>query len=292
MRIRLAAALFLLSTGFGQTPAPSAKASPEDRARSVLDKALQDKNPEIRKYAVQALSLVTPGDPYFPRLEAMLTDKDVEVQLAAVASLVDLKNPRTVPALRRALDSEVPEVSFAAAKALWTLNQPAGRDALVSVLAGEGKTSSGFITRQKRDMLRMLHTPRTTFLFALKEGTGLVPVPGVGAGVSSLQGILADSGTSGRAAAALLLTTDKSPEVLQALKEGLADTDWSVRAAAVHALALHNDASIRTALLPLLDDKKEAVRVRAAAGYLRLAAIQPPPARKTLPKKALPAAGK
>jgi HEAT repeat protein len=149
-----------------------------------------------------------------------------------------------------------------------------GRDALVSVLNGETKASSGFITRQKRDALRMFHTPQTMFMFALKQGATFAPVPGLGAGVSSLQGILSDPSVSGRAAAALLLSADRDPEVVQAFQDPLTDKDWSVRAAAVHAIALRNDPSLEADLIPLLEDKKEAVRVRAAAGYLRLEGIK------------------
>jgi HEAT repeat protein len=222
----------------------------------------------------------------------MLDDKDVEVRLATITSLVDLNSTRTVPALQKALDSDVPEVSFAAAKALLTLDVPAGREALLSVLSGETKASSGFITKKKRDALRMLHTPKTMFLFALQQGANFAPVPGLGAGVSSLQGILSDPGVSGRAATALLLSGDKSPEVLQALQDALADPDWSVRAAAVHSIALRNDPTLMADLAPLLDDKKEAVRVRAAAGYLRLGAIEttrPKSARNRPSKKPMPA---
>jgi HEAT repeat protein len=89
-----------------------------------------------------------------------------------------------------------------------------------------------------------------------------------------LQGILSDPSVSGRAATALLLSTDKSPEILEALQDALADKDWSVRAAAAHAIALRNDPALESDLVPLVDDKKEAVRVRAAAGYLRLESIR------------------
>jgi HEAT repeat protein len=273
MRTFLVIPFLSLCIGFGQTPGSPAL-STQDRAREFLEASLKDKNPETRKHAVQSLGLVSPREPYLSRLEAMLDDKDVEVRLATITSLVDLKSSRTVAALRKALDSDVPEVSFAAAKALWTLNEPAGREALVSVLGGETKTSSGFITKQKRDALRMLHTPKTLFLFALQQGVNFVPVPELGAGVSSLQGILSDPSVSGRAAAALLLGGDKDPDVLPALQDALADKDWSVRAAAVHAIALRNDPSLENDLVPLLEDRKEAVRVRAAAGYLRLEGIR------------------
>ena len=276
MRTFFVFSLFSLCIGFGQTPGSSTQSTP-DRARDLLEASLKDKNPDTRKHAVQSLGLVSPQEPYLSQLEAMLDDKDVEVRLATITSLVDLKNSRTVAALRKALDSDVPEVSFAAAKALWTLNEPLGRDALVSVLGGDTKTSSGFITKQKRDALRMLHTPKTLFMFALQQGVNFVPVPGVGAGVSSLQGILSDPSVSGRAAAALLLGADREPEVLQALQDALSDKDWSVRAAAVHAIALRNDPALENDLVPLLEDKKEAVRVRAAAGYLRLEGINSGP---------------
>jgi len=277
MRNFLFASLLILpAIVFSQAAEPESHgaADYQDRARSLLNDSLKDKNPETRKHAVQSLGLASASEPWLTQLEVMLDDKDVEVRLAAVASLVDLKSDGTIASLRKALDSDVPEVSFAAAKALWTLNDPSGREALLSVLSGESKARSGFITREKRDTLRMLHTPKTTFLFALVESANFAPVPGLGAGISSLQGILSDASVSGRAATALLLSAEKSPEVLQALQDALTDSDWSVRAAAVHAIAIRNDPALQADLIPLLEDKKEAVRVRAAAGYLRLEAIK------------------
>ena len=76
------------------------------------------------------------------------------------------------------------------------------------------------------------------------------------------------------ATAALLLSTDQKSDVLLALRNALADKDWTVRAAAVHAIALRNDPTLEPDLVPLLEDHKEAVRVRAAAGYLRLEGIK------------------
>ena len=279
MRTLLVTLFLSLCIVFGQTPKPvsapiAVMPSDQDRARGLLEDSLKDKNPDTRKHAVQSLGLVSPREPYLSELEAMLDDKDVEVRLATITSLMDLRNDgRTISALRKALDSDVPEVSFAAAKALWTLNDPVGHEALLAVLSGETKTASGFITRQKRDALRMLHTPKVLFLFAVKQGANFAPVPGLGAGISSLQGILSDQSVSGQAATALLLSTDEDPQVLLALQNALTDSDWSVRAAAVHAIAIRNDPALEKDLLPLFDDKKEAVRVRAAAGYLRLESI-------------------
>jgi HEAT repeat protein len=245
-----------------------------DRAEGMLNEALKDRNPDTRKQAVEALSLAGTREPYLSEVVSMLDDKDVEVRLSTVTSLADLKTRITVDALKKAQNDDVPEVSFAASKALWSLKDPSGRDGLVAVLSGETRTASGFLTKQKREALRMFQTPRTLFTFALMQGIGMAPVPGIGQGASSLQGILSDPGVSGRAAAALLLSVDKSPEVLNSLREALTDKDASVRAAAAHALALRNDPAIAPELAPLMDDRKEAVRLRAAAGWLRLEGIK------------------
>jgi len=99
-------------------------------------------------------------------------------------------------------------------------------------------------------------------------------VPFLGLGVASMQGLLNDAGDSGRAAAALMLANEKDQASLEALRGALTDKDWSVRAAAVHALAVRRDPRLQSELTPLLDDEQEAVRFRAAAGYLSVAARQ------------------
>jgi HEAT repeat protein len=260
----------------------------KDQAWGYLTEALKDKNPDTRLQAVQSMGLIGVHEPYVSTLEGMLDDKDVQVRVAAVQSLVDLKNKRTVPALKKALADPVPEVSFAAAKALYGLKDPDGEDALMSVLARELKTSSGFVTKQKRDALRMLQTPRPLMMFAIKTGAGLAPVPGLGEGISSLQGILADPSMSGRAATALLLASDKDPRVQAALIDALEDKEASVRAAACHSLALRNDRKLEKELIPLLEDKKASVRLRAAAGCLRLESIPAPQPRTKAPAKSVP----
>jgi len=246
------------------------KPKAEDQASQILQEALHSRNPETRKQATVALSLAGRREPFISQLEAMLDDKDVEVRLAAVASLSEVKTKRAIAALRKSLSNDVPEVGFAAAKALWGLNDPAGKEALLAVLGGESKISSNYFTKQRRDAFRTIATPKAIFMFALKEGIGFAPVPGLGEGISSMQGLLADSGASGRAVAALLLGKDKDRDVLKALREALADKDWTVRAAAVHSIALRDDASLEKDLEPLLTDSKEGVRLRAAAGCLRL----------------------
>ncbi len=264
---------------------PSIRAADEigAKAGAILQEALASKNPDTRKEAVAALSLAGSREPYLSRLIRMLQDKDVEVRLAAVASLSEVKNKAVAAAMRKALQDEVPEVSFAAAKALWALRDPSGKRALMAVLEGDKKASSSFWSKQKRDALRMVHTPRTALLFAARQGAGFAPIPGLGGGISAMQAILTDFAVSGRAAAALLLAQQNHPATLLALKDALTEKDSSLRTAAVHSLALKNNLAFKKDIAALVEDEKQAVRLRAAAAYVRLSTIQ---GRRTPPKAA------
>lgn len=186
-------------------------AATDAECTDILQKALTASNPDTRKQGVVALSLASDRGPLLPLLLGMTDDKDVQVRLAVVASLADVKSTAAIDALHKALKDPVPEVSFAAAKALWNLHDPAGKQALLLVAEGDSKTASGYISSEMRQALRMMHTPATTLLYAMREGIGFVPVPGLGQGFASMQALLTDPGTSGRATAVLLLGKDKGP---------------------------------------------------------------------------------
>jgi HEAT repeat protein len=249
-------------------------AAESSQYHDLLQQALASHNPDTRKAAVVALSLAANNNPLLKELAGMLDDKDVQVRVAVVTSLAEVKTKAATAALEKALHDPVPEVSFAAAKVLYSRGSADGKAALLSVLEKETKTSSGFFTSEMREGLRMMHTPRSTFLYAIKQGLGFVPLPGFGEGVASMQALLSDPGVSGRASAALLLGKDKDKATIDGLKDALFDKDWHVRAAAVHSLALQNNPAIKRDIEPLTQDDKEEVRLRAAAGWLRLNAIE------------------
>ncbi len=228
----------------------------DQQCTDLLQRALTANNPETRKVAVVALSLAADRGPLFSQLEKMLQDKDLEVRLAVVEDLQELKTKPAIAALHTALDDPTPEVSFAAAKALWALDDPAGKKVLLAVLSGDNRSASTFFSKEKRQALRMMHTPRTTILFAVQKGASFAPVPGLGMGISSMEQILDDPSVSGRAAAALLLAKDKDKATLEALEDALLDKDFRVRAAAVHALALRNDPSVRPDLELMIADQQ------------------------------------
>jgi HEAT repeat protein len=254
---------------------------PGEIARSLLAEAIQDKNPDVRKHAAEAMSLMKTDDKIFHDLETMLDDRDVLVRIAVVTTLGGFKDKKTVPLLTKALHDSTPEVDFAAAKALFQIRDPAGKDFLLEVASGQSKATSSYFTKQERDALRLLHTPAKLFTTAAIGAVGFVPVPGVGLGVSSAQGILTDNDSSARAAALLLLGHETDATTAEDVHNALTDKEWSVRAAAAHVIATHPYRAFRLDLIPLLDDKKDAVRLRAAAAYL---VLENPPKQHPAPK--------
>jgi len=241
-----------------------------EAARLILEQGLREGNADQRREVVIALSLTRVENNPFPLLETALADKDVYVQVAACATLSGLPDPRALRLLRQALGNETPEVAFAAAKALYAQGDQQGRQALLDVATGECRARSGYFSVQRRNMLRTMKTPGGFFRMAFRYGIGFAPIPGLGIGLSSLAGLLADANLSGRAQAIAALPPVQDHETVAMLREALTDEDWSVRAAAVHALAVSDQRLILRDLVPLFQDKKDAVRYRAAAAYLRL----------------------
>src|SRR5208282_2600370 len=138
--------LMMLGTtlAFGQTPPPDTV----QRCLKLLNDAAYDRNPDGRKGAAEALSLMGLKDNALPLLAAMLNDHDVAVRIAVVVTLGDFKDNRTLPLLKKALQDPVPEVDFAAAKVLYQLHDPDGVKFFLAVVGGESKATSGYITKE------------------------------------------------------------------------------------------------------------------------------------------------
>src|SRR5579883_1373550 len=109
MRRILVVLLLWSAVALCQTDAPVAKPALVNRnqqAKDLLDHAISDRNPDTRKQAAIALSLIGSHDTYASRLESLIDDKDVQVRLAAIASLTDIKNTRTIPVLHKAINDD------------------------------------------------------------------------------------------------------------------------------------------------------------------------------------------
>jgi len=254
-----------------------------EQARIVLRDGFVEKSPEKRREVAVALSMAPAKDEVADLLTALAKDKDVLVRQAALDSLVDLGDRTRYPIIKEALQDSVPEVTYAAARALWKIGDPVGAELLEDIFAEEAKAKSNFAKSEMRKVMRKLKTPQSAILFVAQRGMIFVPVPGLGAGVSAVSQMLTDESFSARATSLILLCQDpkkRASACPSMLDRAFVDEDWSVRAAGVQLAAGSRDPVMRGKLAGLFGDKSEKVRYRAAAAYLRL-----DPASAKRPKK-------
>jgi len=249
-------------------------ASNDTRARGILTEGLESSDFAVRIQAITAASMVGSNEAIVVQLEEFLKDRNVKVRLATIRALADLKSPQVKDGLHKTLEEDTtPEVSFAAAKALAELQDPAAATVLMDVYDRKRKSQSNIIEKKKRTFFESFHSPQSTFIFLLSQGIGYVPVPGAGDGFSAINELLKDPGLSDRAEVLFVLSRTKGQGTRELLLQALHDNDWSVRAAATQIIAQTAQAELRESLLPLFEDKNQRVRLRAAGAYLHLSLI-------------------
>lgn len=239
-------------------------------ALEVLQQGAADHEPETRRQVALALSLSRTSASVTPLLEALVKDSDYLVRLATLDALGELGDRKLARLAEPALADDVPEVMFAAARALHRLHDPAGKSMLLSIVEKEEKAQSNALRVKFRNLIRRTKTPRSAFFLAVEQGSGFIPVPGIGEGISAMSAMLNDEGFSARATALLLLSADPAPDVRMAIEQAFLDDDWSMRATAVQLAIRPQNALWRDRLIALTDDSSKKVRFRAAAVYLRV----------------------
>jgi HEAT repeat protein len=244
----------------GQTP----------HAVEVLQQGAADRDPDTRRQVAVSLSLSRTSAPVVALLETLVKDSDYLVRQAALDALGELGDRKLTRLAEPALNDDVPEVMFAAARALHRLHDPAGKSMLLAIVEKEEKAQSNPLRVKFRNLMRRTKTPRSAFFLAVEQGSGLIPVPGIGEGISAMSAMLNDEGFSARATALLLLASDPSPDVRMAIEQAFLDDDWSMRATAVQLVVRPQNARWRNRLIPLIDDSSKKVRFRAASAYLRV----------------------
>jgi HEAT repeat protein len=255
-----------------------------DRAWSMLaSSAAPDKSQNDRIQALAALGTMGAD----PRAEHIIGDaivgKEMDVRTAAILAADKSKNPQLITRLRAALDDPDPQVAYAAATTLWKMHDSSGEDLLLAVVAGDTHDKLGMIKTEKHKAAKDLHSPSALAKIGIDQGAGFFLGP-FGFGVKAIEFVHKNGGDPGRAAAVDMLAEEHTETVHEALVYALTDKDFAVRAAAAKALGDWPGDATAEKLRPLFDDDKLAVRLTAAASYIRVFEPHPSPeAEKKMP---------
>jgi HEAT repeat protein len=254
-----------------------------DEAWEILRVNLHETATTKRALAVHVLGML-PGDARSLKLaQNAVADEKPEARTAAATALVQIHSRSSIPLLNNLLADSEPSVVLAAASALITFKDSAVYEVYYEVLMGERKTGKGVIAEQ----MKTLKDPKKAALLGVKEGVGFVPFAGIG--LSAFKALHTDDVSPVRAGAAKMLANDPDLESGQALIKATSDKSWSVRTAALEAIAKRGDPLLLNDILPTMKDSNNSVRYTGAAAVIRLST---PAAAKTKKGKAADSAGK
>jgi hypothetical protein len=244
-----------------------AAVTPGAKAWGILREALSDSNADKRARAVRALGLL-PGNSEAEKAAAgALKDEKPNVRQAAAAALGAMRAEHSKGQLEEALGDSEPGVVLAAANSLLLLHDDVGYDTYYEVLMGEKRANKGLI----REQLDTLKDKKKMAEMGFEEGIGFIPFAGIGYEI--FKTVRKDDSSPLRAAAAKQLAHDPEPDAADALVKAAGDKSWTVRAAALEAIALRGDRSLVSKISAALDDDKDVVRFTAAACVARLSAL-------------------
>ncbi len=252
-----------------ETKEEPARQSVTARAWKILTDAAADNDVSKRTEAISPLAIAGSKPRAFLLVESALQDKDPAVRRVAVIALGEMKSRKSLPKLRQMLEDDAPEVSFAAAQVLWRMGDRSGRQVLFEVLAGERNPSGGGLGRKAGEMKKKLHSPSAVAEFGAKQGARALLGP-FAIGLTVAEELRKDNSASARALSAALLAMDRSPESAERLEQALDDKNWLVRATAAKSLANRRHRHALPRLEALLSDHKDVVRYSAAAAILAL----------------------
>jgi len=241
----------------------------EIRAWSMLtDAAKPGQSAHDRVQAMAALGTMGNDERAARLIEEGFTAKDYDVRTAAVLAAGLTRNPKLIEPLQRVLDDDNAQVALAAATTLWKMHDYSGQDLMVAVALGDAKYKPGLIKSQKHKAAKDLHSPKTMAMIAINGSSGYFLGP-FGVGLKAIEYLNKDSGAAPRAAVVDQLAHQHTDEVHDVLIQDLTDPEPAVRAAAAKGLGRWPDAETEKQMLPMFGDNKLAVRLTAAATYLR-----------------------
>jgi HEAT repeat protein len=248
--------------------------TPTAQAWEVLTAGTNNRNALRRAEAVSALGTAGSGRRIVRLVEHALDDSDPSIRELAAKTLGEMRARSSIPELTKALNDESLDVSFAAAKSLWSMGNRSGREVFLQVLSGEKNSSggvmkSGLLKNEFEATRKKFDDPKSLAVMGAKEAATSLFGP-AGWGIKIMEEFTQDRSASARATSAILLGPDATLDTLRQLQDALNDKNWIVRAAAAQALGASRHREQVPILQPLLEDSKPAVRCMAAAAIVRL----------------------
>lgn len=245
--------------------------TPEEKAWEILHDGLKDTSADKRAHAVRALGLLTGNTEAEKAAILALQDEKANVRKAAAHALGAMRAENAKGNLEEALGDSEPGVVLAAANSLLLLHDDVGYDTYYEVLTGEKRASKGLIKEQ----LDTLKDKKKVAQMGFEEGIGFIPFGGIGYEI--FKTVTKNDSAPVRAAAAKKLAHDPEPDAGEALARAAEDKNWKVRAAALDAITLREDASLISRIASTMDDKNDVVRFMAAACIAHLDSISKKP---------------
>ncbi|MFP4161159.1 MAG: protein kinase domain-containing protein [Ectothiorhodospira sp.] len=212
------------------------------RARAVLQGALRDADPGVRRAALRALLEQGVGDLPLGALCTLLRDGDLRVQQRAVDAVVRRDDPDTLAHLLPLLRDESEYIRRAAVEVLNGIGNSTNiKQLLVSI-----RDEDWWVRARSADALARIGGPRV---------------------VQAVVQLLRDDDEFVRRSAVEILNSTRDETALTHLIDALEDADWWVRERAVDALAAIGNRAAVPALLGMLERDREAapVVIRALA---------------------------
>jgi HEAT repeat protein len=200
---------------------------------------VQDPSPSVRRAAVAALARMGP-DEAAEMLRLALADEDASVRIVAAAALGEAATPRVLPDLERLLSDEDAGVRSAAVRAI------AGFAPTLTMDPGAGKRIEPLLCRALEDVAPVAIAAVEAFE-RIGGALSLAPVVAV---LGHADGEVVQS-------AVRCLEQHATIEELQALLPLLGHEHWSVRAAAIEALASRRVRSALPAVLRHLEREQD-----------------------------------
>lgn len=241
----------------------------EIRAWSILTDAAGPGRPaHDRVQAMAALGTMGNDERAARLIEEGFTAKDYDVRIAAVLAAGLTMNQKLIEPLQRVLDDDNAQVAYTAAITLWKMHDYTGEDLLIAVAEGDKKATVGLIKGQKHKAAKELRSPKTMSMIAVNQASGYFIGP-FGVGLKAIEYLDKNSGAAPRAAAIDQLAKQHTEQIHDVLVQALTDGEPAVRAAGAKGLGRWPGDDTAKLVQPMFGDNKLAVRLTAAATYIR-----------------------